>query len=712
MRYKINKFLSASFMACLVMSVLLFNACKTDEVDLSTVKLAAFGPSPALRGAEVKFIGTNMDKVTAVVLPGNMEITDISKNGTTEISIIIPQNATPGIIILKTPQGNIETKTPLTFSEPILIETYSPATVKAGDKFTINGDYLNLIAQVIFADGVVVDSADFVSQSRKKIEVNVPIEAQTGKVSVSNGAEIPILVYTTGSVQVTLPILTSMAPAPVKPGSSLQITGVDFQLVKSIVFTENITVENFTVNTEKTIITVTVPAMAKEGKVKLIAFSGVKIESGANLTLVGPSITAVAPNPVKNGATLTVTGTDLDLVTGATFTGVAGTISAQSATSLELTVPLTAKNGTVILSTNSGKTAESASVTYILPTITSIAPLALMAGGDITITGTDLDLVRSVKFVGGLSVTVTPVSATSFVVTVPPACVGSATVTLVTANGDEVVSTDVLAVEAANKPVITTITAVVKPGNKLTITGTKLNMVESIYFAGNLKAVLYGVRTETSIEVYVPQTAKSGLTTITLNAFDGAEVVSPQFTIAGTDPITENTKMVYDFNVRSTSDWHAVDWDNWGSSYDAATSKANGYITLVARPGWWVLGCNHPDPNGGWPSVDPSQYVLKVDIKTTTPIKITGGYEFIFKFGGEDIKSQLMVDGDYIATPNNDWATITMPISGILSNPTKSSGDFGIVLNYSDAGTDFSGLCFDNIRYEKITAPSGVFGLY
>jgi len=113
-----------------------------------------------------------------------------------------------------------------------------------------------------------------------------------------------------------------------------------------------------------------------------------------------------------------------------------------------------------------------------------------------------------------------------------------------------------------------------------------------------------------------------------------------------------------------------------------------------------VVGCNHPDPNGGWPVVDPGNYVLKVDIKTNKPIKITGDYEFIFKIGGEDVKSKLMVEGDYIVTPGNDWATLTLAIDGVLSNPTRNGGDFGIVLNYSDAGTDFAGLCFDNIRFD------------
>ena len=157
--------------------------------------------------------------------------------------------------------------------------------------------------------------------------------------------------------------------------------------------------------------------------------------------------------------------------------------------------------------------------------------------------------------------------------------------------------------------------------------------------------------------------------------------------------------MIYDFNQR-TSDWHAVDWDNWGGSYDAALGKTNGYITLFSRPGWWVLGCNHPDPNGGWPSVDPTKYVLKIDMKVPKPITITGGYEFIFKIGGENVSSQLIVINNKIATPGNEWATLTIPISGIFSNPTKNSGDFGIVLNYSDAGTDFAGLSFDNLRYD------------
>lgn len=710
MRFKINKFLTASLFACMLMGGFLFNSCKSEEPDATAIKLNAFGPSPALRGGDLKFIGTNMDKVTSVVLPGNEEITEITKTGTTEISISVPQDAKPGTLTLKTPQGDIVTKTPLTFTEPILITSFSPATVKAGDVLTINGDYLNLIKQVIFSDGVVADSTAFGTRTRKQLTVTVPAEAKTGKVAISNGAAIPVLVYTASELQVTLPTITALAPNPVKAGTALQITGTNFQLVKSIIFTDGLTVTNFTLNADKTGITVTVPATAKDGKVTLVAKSGVQVQSASSLTLVAPTITSVAPNPAKNGATLTVTGTDLDLVTGATFGGsVAGTISTQSATSLVLTVPLTAVDGPVVLSTNSGKTVSSAAITYVKPTITSIAPLALMAGGNITITGTNLDLVRKVNFIGGLSVDVTPTSATSFDVIVPPACVGKAAITLITTNGSQVVSTDQVDVAAANKPVITGINSSVKPGGLLIITGTKLNLVESIYFQTNVKAVLYGVRTATSIEVYVPETAKKGAVTLTLNAYDGSAIVSPTFNISGTDPITDPSYVFFDFDGKNS--W----WGSYGAvENDANLSLSGNYfrINKDLPSGWvdffWRNGQNDLKVTG----VTVADWAVKMDVN------VLGGTTQAFKFR---LKG---TDGDFWAIipgfeNKGGWYTVTIPLTSfkdnngygtnVLPNVQNITQDFGLA-TAGDAG--FVNMCIDNVRFEKLSAPSSIRGLY
>ncbi len=702
MRHNINKFLYTSFVACMIIVGLFFSSCDKTEEDLTTVKLSVFGPSPALRGGELKFIGSNLDKVTSVIISPNIEVSTFVSKTATEIVLTIPQAAVPGVVKLKTPQGDIETKTPLTFSEPISISTVAPTTVKAGDKFTINGDYLNLIAQVIFAEGVTVDSANFISQSRYKIEVTVPAEAKTGKVIVSNGQEIPVMVYTATEVQVTLPVITSIAPNPVKPGANLTLTGTDFQLVKYLIFPDNLKVETFTLNGAKTEITAVVPATAKEGKVKLVAFSGVEISS-TDLQLIGPAITSVSPNPVKNGTTITVKGTHLDLATTASFGGVEGVILSQSATQVELSVPLTAKAGTIVLGTHSGKTAESAVVNYIAPTISSFAPMALMAGGDITITGTDLDLVRKVKFVGGLSVDVTPVSATSFTVTVPPACVGTAAITLETTNGTLVTSANQLVVEAANKPVITNIPSSVKPGAKMLIQGTKLNLVEAIYFQNNVKAVLYGVRTETSIEVYVPETAKKGSVTLKLVAFNGDEVISQVFTISGTDPVVDASYVYFNFDGKNSwwGDKGAIENNSElsldGSSYFRVNHDMNPWWTGF----FWRNGKNDLKTDG----VTVNNWAVKVDVNVLADI--TGNMKLRLK--GSDGDFWAVIPG---LKNKGGWYTITVLLtsfiidggSTVLPNVTNIDGDFGMA--YTGAGEHVN-MCIDNVRFEKITGASG-----
>ena len=89
----------------------------------------------------------------------------------TEIRVTVPQTAQPGLVVLKTPKGDITTKTELTFTEPIALEAFAPAEVKPGSELTITGEYLNLIKEVIFADEVTVPADEFVSQSRQEIKV-------------------------------------------------------------------------------------------------------------------------------------------------------------------------------------------------------------------------------------------------------------------------------------------------------------------------------------------------------------------------------------------------------------------------------------------------------------------------------------------------------------------------------------------------------------
>jgi len=63
-------------LVCVLMGCLC-TACSNDDLDTNQYKggvsLNVFGPSPVMRGGELRFIGSGMDQVTAVVIPGCAE---------------------------------------------------------------------------------------------------------------------------------------------------------------------------------------------------------------------------------------------------------------------------------------------------------------------------------------------------------------------------------------------------------------------------------------------------------------------------------------------------------------------------------------------------------------------------------------------------------------------------------------------------------------
>jgi len=677
---------------------IIFTSCKNNDDNGigGTTVLSSYGPMPVARGAELRFIGVNLDKVTSIVLPGGIEIPAASfvTVSSTLITITVPQNAIPGLVVVKAPQGDITTKTPIGFSEPISIAGFSPELIKAGQVLTITGDYLNLVKTVTFTDRISVDSTTFISKSRSQITLIVPAEAQTGTISVSNGKADPIIVLSTALLNVKLPVLSTFLPNPVKAGTNLTITGTDLDLVKSVTLGGNQIVNSF-VSQTATLLVLKIPDATQDDTLRLVPASGVKVKSLTKLVMVVPILTVTPPTTVKNGGKITVTGTDLDLITGATFTGnFAGTLSNRTVTGMDVAIPLEATDGTVVFSTNSGKTVTSAALTFVKPTITTIAPLSLIAGDVITITGTNLDLVRKVTFGGGLSVNVTPASATSFTVAVPMAAT-SGTITLETTNKTQIASTSSLTVATANKPVVTSIAPlIIKPGNLLTLTGTKLNLVESIYFQNNVKAVSYGERTSTTIEVYVPLTAKPGAVTLTLNAFDGSTAVSPIFTISGADPITAQTIIVMDYEQHGG---HNGSWDGgWSGNTSVITENGNTFIktTGVIASGWF-MNCNHQSAGAPAPIIpNIENYVLKLDVRID--VGVTGAENAAMQFVLGD-SWKWYGTGVFPASTSGEWMTVTIPVSalGLSGTLNLSSGTNGLF-----GGPIPAGVSVDNLRFD------------
>lgn len=421
---KTNRLSVLCLAGALLLTGVSFTSClKGDDVDTNQyvggISLNVFGPSPVARGGELRFLGSGMNQVTAVVIPGCADITDINVISDREIRITVPQEAQPGLVTLRTPNGDITTKTELTFTEPISIENFTPATVLPGDELTIEGEYLNLIHEVIFADDVTVTEEDFITHERNMIKLLVPEEAQTGQIILSDGEELPNLIYSEEDLVVILPSVEAVVNKEnAKPGDVIEINGENLDLVRQMLMPDGTEVE-FTV-TSPTAIEFILPENASDGDVVVVPASGVKV-TVAHLTMAVPTnLVATPASGLRGGDEIVLTGLNLDLVTSLSFPGVAENVQPASLSEKELTVvmPEAAQSGSLILNTKSGKQV-SIVIETLKPLVGSYNPSSIPAGESLLINGQNLDLVASVTFGGGQTVAVSSSSASQLSVSVP-----------------------------------------------------------------------------------------------------------------------------------------------------------------------------------------------------------------------------------------------------------------------------------------------------
>lgn len=442
---KTYKFPALWMMCLMLFSCLTFTACDNgDDEDTNQYKggisLNVFGPSPVSRGGVLRFLGSGMDKVTAVVIPGCDDITDIEVVSDTEIRVTVPQTAQPGLVVLKTPKGDITTKTELTFTEPIALEAFAPAEVKPGSELTITGEYLNLIKEVIFADEVTVPADEFVSQSRQEIKVIVPDSAQTGKFILSDGAEIPNWIYSEGELEVTLPSVE--APLDLvdkKPGDVIRVSGKNFDLVKKVQMPNGDEVEfTMTASSEGDELTFTLPDNVSDGEITVLPASDVKVVVATVVVATPSNVVAVPAVNLRGGDMITLKGTNMDLVTDVTFPGVeeAVGLESQNSTEIKVLMPAAAISGDLQLNTNSGK-ATAVSIATAKPENISYSAATVPAGEALTVKGINMDVVSAVVFSGNVEVTVSDATATAISLTVPTTAETGALL-LKMANGESV----------------------------------------------------------------------------------------------------------------------------------------------------------------------------------------------------------------------------------------------------------------------------------
>ena len=529
-------------------------ACSEDDLDTNQyqkgVHLNVYGPQPVMRGGQLRFLGSNLDQISQIQIPGCDPITNIEvvKAGIpSEIKITVPEEG-PLVgyltLITKTDE-EIKTKTQLTYEEPIVFTSFSPASIMPGETLTIEGDYLNLVHMIEFADGVQIPEKDFVSHSRYKIEVVVPEEAKTGKINLFDldlttvedpSVALYNIIGSENALNVGTPTITKWASprgeaeltgtVTAKLGETITVTGAHFGLVKSLKFSpkeddtkgQKVEISDFTVSEDGKTLTFALPAEVADGDFVLVARSGVEIPVGT-LTTVAPTQCIAASSPVKAGASLIITGKDLDVVNSIEMPNVAAEeeikfiVNPDGTRLIIESVPATAQEGNLVLRMKNGKGVE-VPFTLVKPVVTGYDNNTVSAGGVLTIKGTDLDLVKKVQFgEGSDEVEVKPAEdGKSITLTVPMnAKTGKPTLTM--ANGTSIEGIELNIEEAifcyiTEMPDFSNKENIPEAGSTMTVPVKNGDKLESVFINGKKVNNVYAEKTS-MLTVAIPKDASS-----------------------------------------------------------------------------------------------------------------------------------------------------------------------------------------------------------
>ncbi|MBR3990362.1 MAG: hypothetical protein IKI85_07440 [Bacteroidales bacterium] len=542
-----KKILKYTFLAALALSVC---ACAKKELDTNPfgegVRLAAMAPNPVMRGGELRILGSNLDQVSEVRFTGEVSVTDfevVTSGVTGELRVIVPlEGPLVGPVSLVGKDGTVHKSfSDLTFTEPVEIDSYSPASVLSGDVITFKGEYLDVVREVIFTGDENAVETTFLSQSRHELKVAVPSSAISGPIILSDVNEleddstIPNHVYTKTDLTVEDPTVETAAKATYKLGDEILVKGEHLDMIKRIDLPQASDVE-FILSGDCKTISFELPATATDGNITLTSFGGATFDGGEieTVSVSGLSIKTLAQDGrYKAGCMVEISGEDLDLVTDVAFVNAELVDWEYDEETGKITVelPADARDGAVTLTLDSGKTAETAAIEVVKPVILAWTSLPTYVAGEtvITVEGTDLDLVDTVLMGDekqGFFECANDYDEEDDVVkvTIPEQAYTSPIVFISAAD----YTTETLALEVSYKmPLsITFDSPSYAMGKKLSFTGENLLKIESITVKGT-KVTDYSLRQDDAVVFTLPENVGPGVYRLNMVLVDGTELTWP-----------------------------------------------------------------------------------------------------------------------------------------------------------------------------------------
>lgn len=511
--------------------------------DYTLVKSAAtsYSPSEVEAGDALVITGTDLDLVKTVTFVGSSTPVEPSAKDETSLTVRVPDDGKTGALTLTLVNGTTVTCPELTFAQPSVTSmTGENGRFKADETVTLAGDNLHLIKSIKLENAEVMTFT--VSDDKKTLTFAMPATAKDGTASyVSKSGDEE----TIGGYVLVKPVVTSGTPVSAEPGQILELTGTDMDLVTGVKFYNNVDPSEDPTITETTI-TVKVPDNASTGTLNLNLANGTSV--GIQLTVnkvSGCSVSTVKGdndiNGVHNGVhevrekgTITVTGNNLEFAKSVKIVDDGGTTYpvevTEKADGLSFVLPSgVTSDGTIYLVNQYGYEVQAGRYEMAFPTDVSSLSSPIKAGTTVTITGTDMDLVSSVKFHDNVTPEEPVISGTEISVKVPDTAIDGS-ISLVTKYGKTI---DVLysLVEPVFARYSTTDTDPATKafvGESLIINGSDMDLVTGVTFTGAESVTPTSISAD-AITVTVPSEAKTGQ--IYLNLANGKSVPCQELTI-------------------------------------------------------------------------------------------------------------------------------------------------------------------------------------
>ena len=433
------------------------------------------------------------------------------------------------------------------YAGAVALSAVAPNPVMRGGELRILGTNLENVSEVRFAGGVTETDFNVTkSGAHGELRVMVPLEGPVvGKVSIvtKDGTVLDSF----ADLAFTEPIeLDSFAPAEVLSGDVVTVKGEYLNNVQEVIL-GGVYITEF-VSKDRHELKFVVPCNAVTGYVivgdvnELVDPNTIpnQIYSATELVVGDPTVNEAAKATYKSGDVITVTGAHLDMIEKVDLVGAAEVdfSVAEDGKSLSFTLPASATDGAVTLTSFAGKAFSAGEIETVTVADLAIKSLAedgrYKAGCQVEITGSDLDLVSKVDFVNGQASFYR--DGDKIIATLPASAKdGSVTVTL--DSGKQAFTPEIEVV----KPVATGVdkTEAVAGKDKVVVSGTDLDLVTAVTIGDKVQSFIvceFSLNSAEELVVTIPAAAYTGV--LTLTAESGYETVTDEIAVSYAEPVS------------------------------------------------------------------------------------------------------------------------------------------------------------------------------